>query len=48
MKKDKARQLDYTLKKKAEDRKNWEAARLRYHEANGVWLPNYDEAFKRK
>lgn len=45
--KDKSRQLHNILKNKSEDRKNWEAARIRYHETNGVWLPKYDEAFKR-
>lgn len=45
--KDKSRQLHNLLKNESNDRKNWEAARIRYHETNGVWLPKYDEAFKR-
>lgn len=44
--KEKIRKHADNLKKESDEKKHWEAARIRYHEANGVWLPKYEDAFK--
>lgn len=44
----KAKQAEFKKEKDAIDKKTWEAARIRYHEQYGTWLPTYEEFTKKK